>query len=109
MIDSKMYELVNGHSNWYWRWGLEDHDMAHRISTVFQNNNVENPVEKLGTDSVRKGFSSDGTFPGLLRQVEYGFYSTGSHKHGYIKCFVNKLELFSKKFFVFFTHFYIFS
>ena len=31
------YVAVNGFSNVYWRWGLEDNDMYHRIHAVFGN------------------------------------------------------------------------
>ena len=31
------YIAVNGFANRYWRWGLEDNDMYHRIYTVFHN------------------------------------------------------------------------
>lgn len=35
MMSSSDYVQVNGFSNRYWRWGLEDNDMFHRIYTIF--------------------------------------------------------------------------
>ena len=62
-----MYEMVNGHSNWYWRWGLEDHDMAHRISSVYEEKSGD---DAGGENFEVKGFSKNGSFTGLLRQVK---------------------------------------
>lgn len=66
--------MVNGHSNWYWRWGLEDHDMAHRISSIYDKQNAV-----FSDDLKNRGFSENGSFTGLLRQVKVDLNSHDLH------------------------------
>ena len=37
MMSRSDYIAVNGFSNKYWRWGLEDDDMYHRIHSIFED------------------------------------------------------------------------
>ena len=37
MMSRSDYVAVNGFSNKYWRWGLEDDDMYHRIHSIFED------------------------------------------------------------------------
>ena len=77
------YEGVNGHPNWYWGWGIEDHDMANRLRkpdiNIFQSskfkpfdplkNSFQGLTDEFGTDSFQ-------------RQEKYGTYKMLKHNYG---------------------------
>jgi len=75
--------MVNGHSNWYWGWGLEDHDMSHRLT--------KNTLEVFQTDKYKKndqikdfiqGTSAKWGSQNFVRQDKYGFYKMLKHGYG---------------------------
>ena len=74
------YETVNGHSNWYWGWGLEDHDMSHRLTKntleIFQTSKYKR------NDQIKdyiKGTSAKWGSQNFVRQDKYGFYKMLNH------------------------------
>ena len=87
LISKKHYEVSNGHSNWFWGWGVEDIDAASRIrchTPDYPENASFNKTEdseeyfKLST-----GLTREGGDWGLFRQDLYGQMTQIDHKHGF--------------------------
>ena len=87
LISKKHYEAANGHSNWFWGWGVEDIDMASRIrchTPDFPENSSFNKTEENEEYfKLSNGLTREGGDWGLFRQDSYGQMTQIDHKHGF--------------------------
>ena len=93
LIPGLQYEMINGHPNWYWGWGVEDIDMSIRLrnspvnvsesSSMSPNPRIAAPLGATQNIYFKEGLTEDGGGPGLLRQDFHGKYTQMSHTHGF--------------------------
>ena len=95
IVHKLRYQSMNGHPNWYWGWGFEDHDMSKRLS--------RNGIDIFNTDkNWFKNDSMDTYLQGVVtsygsyhwgRQDKYGYYTNLMHEQNAYNRLTKALEL----------------
>lgn len=84
MIHKTQYDYINGHANWFWGWGYEDHDMARRLRENSPVTYDKTDFENLDFyEKTIGGLSKKGGHDGFYRQDSFGYYMQLEHSHGF--------------------------